>query len=220
MNRLLLAACLWFASPAWATLSVGVGTDFPISAGGYAVLELPARLRISTSVGLLPKPYLNALTGVLVAVDALEPEDADLIGSSLQNALVWRTHLGFRPFGGFFITGGYTLVTLGGGAAASGTIAAVMGETATGSPVTLNIHSTIHQLGGELGYRFGLSRLSVELALGGFGTFTSSTRLSVDGQASPLLTVLLRRGENYLDNALRSYVHGGYVSVRVFFELF
>ena len=58
------------------SLALGAGTDFPLSVHGAALLELPGRVQLSTSLGLLPRSYLEVLNDVLVETGTYDEDEA------------------------------------------------------------------------------------------------------------------------------------------------
>lgn len=214
-------------APGFAALSLGAGSDFPISIGLHARSELGPRLQLGMSLGVLPRPYLDVINDTLVRFGAYDEETAALISAALNNAVVWRTHLGFRPFrsSGFFVTGGYTWIGLGGDLTGSQALYALTGidsDSEQLSNLQLDATAMAHQAGLELGWRWRLGNfLSVEAAAGGFYTFAASSDLSFedDPPLSPLLEPVLSAGERYLEDTLRRHVHGGYVSLRGYVDV-
>src|SRR5437868_4513066 len=79
-------------------LGVEALTDFPIDVGAKVWAEFPYRLRVNTSIGVLPGGYVDVINGILVAADAYTNSDADLIQTALKSSLIWRIHVGWRPF--------------------------------------------------------------------------------------------------------------------------
>jgi hypothetical protein len=72
-------------------------TDVPVQPGAKVTLEFPFRVQLSTSVGALPAAYIDLINAVVVAADGYDKQTADLVSDALQNSLVWRLHVGFRP---------------------------------------------------------------------------------------------------------------------------
>jgi hypothetical protein len=212
-------------------LTATVGTWFPVDVGAQLALETPYRLQIATSVGVMPRPYVQLIDDVMVAAHAYDADTASLVEAALKNSLVWRTQVGWRPFAawGFFFQASYSLVTLGGDLTGSQAIAAATGRTlpaeASGR-LDVDAKSTLHLLGLELGYRWlVLDRLAVQLVLGGLGTFAASTNLALrNASATPRLASamapMLRAGEQYLDDTYRSYVFAGYLGLQVGYRFF
>ena len=216
-------------STAPVSLSLGAGTDFPLSVHGAALLELPGRVQLSTSVGLMPRSYLEVLDDVLVRAGAYGEDDAQLVEDSLSSAVVWRTFLGWRPFAqrGFYFAGGYTLITLGGNVTSTRTLFSALGidvpEDLLDEVALARVHSTLHQGALELGWQWNLpARLKLKLGLGGFTTFASSSSLEAE-VAEPFATLaqpLLDTAEGELNDTYRGNVHGAYASLALYFTLF
>ncbi len=196
-------------------ITVEANTDFPLSLGGRVGIESPGRLRLSTSLGFLPELYLQGLNEVAISLDAYDRRRADLIESTLKSSLVWRTHLGWRPFpgAGFYVEGGYGLVALGGEANPETVLVALTGiEPPFGESVLereYDVRSQLHMVDVELGWRWGLgSGLTARTALGGAFTLDSNSRVEPQFEPSnPLLvTAFSRLAEGYLDDTFEKYV--------------
>ncbi|MFP2909150.1 hypothetical protein ACLESD_29730 [Pyxidicoccus sp. 3LFB2] len=210
-------------------LAIGVGTDFPLDVAAFARFEGPGRLRLTTSLGWMPRAYSDTLNTTLVELGAYDELTGELLSASLNNALVWRTHVGWRPFprSGFFFSGGYTLVTLGGDLTGAEAISAATGREVPPSiaeALDVSAASTLHQASAELGWRWSVGgRFGIEAVLGGFYTFSTSTQLTLESGNARFreeLEPLLVAGEDYLDDTLGTYAHAGYVGLRFDYELF
>jgi hypothetical protein len=211
------------------SLALGAGTDFPLSVHVAGLLELPGRVQLSTSLGLLPRSYLEVLNDVLVETGAYGEDEALLVEDSLSSAVVWRTFVGWRPFEhrGFYFAGGYTLLTLGGNVTSTDTLFRALGlevpDELLEEVALARVHSTLHQGAAELGWQWQLpARLKLKLGLGGFTTFAASSSLEPE-VAEPLASLvepLLGPAEVELNDTFRGNVHGGYVSLALYFTLF
>lgn len=210
------------------SLSVEGGTDFPLSLGARGTLELPGRFQLSSGLGYLPRFYVETVNDALVSYGAYDRNTADVIEAALQNSLVWRSHLGWRPFenAGFYLAGGYTLITLGGGLTSGQVFSIFTGQPVPGEeagPQVIDAHSTLHQLSAELGWTWPLlEHLQLRAALGGFYTFEATSDLRFTD--SPALTTLgapfLNAGENKLNNTYTTYVHGPVLTVTLGYVFF
>jgi hypothetical protein len=217
------------AKPARWHLVAGAGTDAPLSVGAHARVEAPSRLRLSTSVGILPGPYVDGINAFVVAVGGYSDATADLVRSALTSSLVWRTHLGFRPVESLGLYGelGYGLVSLGGSATGSEIISGVTGralpssEPASSQP--FDVTSTLHMLDVEVGYDLPVTEvLEVRLAVGGAFTLASSTRIAPGyaPRTPQLVKGFTDYGESYLDDVYTSYVFAPVVSVGIGYRFF
>ncbi len=202
--------------------AAALGTEFPMSVAARGQVEAPFRLRLSTTLGVLPRPYVGAINGFLVGIKAYDQSTADLIGSALSSSLIWRTHVGYRPFRrhGFTVEAGYGLVTLGGGASAATLISAITGQAApeAGADKNYTISSSLHMLDVELGWEWTLfQHLFVRSALGGAFTLGSSTTITPQftPRAPRLQEAFAKVGETYLNDTYRSYVFTPVASIWV-----
>lgn len=208
-------------------LAIGAGTDFPLSVGAYVRSEPAGALVLGTAIGLLPRGYADLISGALVSFNAFDERTGLVVSDALTNALVWRAHLGLRPSAasGFYFTGGYTFIGLGGNVTAAEAIYAFTGSSPPSSANGLSIDARafVHQLGVELGWRWRVGgTFAIEAALGGAYTFSAKSDLIAD--ASPAVALAaepaLLAAEAYLDQRLQDYVHSAYLSLRGYFEIF
>ncbi|HEX8435450.1 hypothetical protein [Archangium sp.] len=197
-------------------ITVEANTDFPLSVGGRLGVESPWRLRLSTSLGYLPGAYLQAVNEGAIALDAYDRDRADLIKEALKSSLVWRTHVGWRPFpgAGLYVEGGYGLVALGGETNPETVLVALTGINPPAGEEVLNreyrVRSVLHMLDVEVGWRWGLGAgWTARTALGGAFTLDSNSRVEPQFEPSnPLLvTAFSRFAEGYLDDTFEQYVH-------------
>lgn len=211
------------AGASW-KLSVEAGTDFPLSVGARVAAEFPSRLRLSTSLGWLPRPYLRAINSVAVDAGAYDRPTADLIESGLQSAVVWRTHVGWRPFAGsgFYLDVGYGLLALGGEASPEEVLVALIGIDPPGDIGDLGrsytVGSLLHLADVELGWQWMVGeRWTVRAALGGAFTFKSAATVEPDYEpAVPALTeAFTTLAENELNDVYQQYVHLPVLSLSV-----
>jgi len=210
-------------APRWRT-AVGVATDFPVDVGARLDVETPFRLRLNTTLGFLPKAYVGAMNGVLEGFGAYDASTGDLIESTIQSSLVWRTHVGYRPFPklGFYFDVGYGLVALGGNASTAALLEGVTGKTlppqdANGTE-TFSAKATLHMLDVEVGWTFALAEhWQLRTALGGAFTLGSSTTITPQftPRAPALVASFAQAADDYLDTTFRDYVLTPVVSVGV-----
>jgi hypothetical protein len=207
-------------------LQVEALTEVPIDVGARVLVEGPARLRLSSGLGVLPSPYVDLINDFVVAIGGYNQQTANLIASSLSSSLVWRTHLGWRPFprAGFVFDVGYGLVTLGGGVNAADAIAAAAGRNAPAKPggATYNVASTLQMIDADLGWEWKLlgDHLVVEAALGFSGTLAASTSATPQGSQSRLKDAFGEEASNYLDGLYTSYVFTPVATVAVGYRFF
>ncbi len=207
-------------------LALGVGTDFPLSVGLNLRSEFGPRLQLGAGLGYLPRPYLRFINRTLVALDAYDEQTSSLIDTALSDALVWRANVGWRPSAqsGFYVTGGYFFLGLGGSVTGSEALHALTGFTPPGElldEVELDVSSRVHGATLELGWRWRPgARLALELALGGFATLSANSEITAEAAVLNVLgSPLLNAGERALTDTLESHLHGGFLSLRGYFEL-
>jgi hypothetical protein len=207
-------------------VAVGAGTDFPIAVGARLEIEARSRLRISTSVGILPGMYVDAISAEVVARGGYGEETGDLVKRSLERAIVWRAHVGARVWRNLYLEVGYGLAALGGSATAGEVIAAMTGQPVppgVGGDSTFDIESTLHMLDVEAGWDLALGHAwRLRVALGGAFTVAASSR--IEPRYTPLspeiADAFAREAQANLDDVYRSYVHVPVLSVSVSHALF
>ena len=219
------------ASAADWRVGVELLTDFPLDVGAGAVVVGPHGLRGRTSVGWLPSAYLALANDVAVELSSSYPEpyseaDAALVESALKDSLVWRIGAGWQPSAehGFSIDVHYGLVTLGGGATTAEVVESTTGRDLSDRAAavgTVEIDSTLHQLGFEASWTFGLEALVersyLRLGLGAAFTVASSSAVRYAGRvrAASAVAAFEDYTEAYLDDVYTQYVHAPTLSVAV-----
>ena len=106
-----------------------VFTAFPTDVGVRGTLEGPGRVRLTGSAGRLPQPYLDAINNTATARGWYDDHTAGLIDTALQDAVVLRAHLGWRPIDrlGFQFEAGFGWMGLGGGLTSAEVLEAMYG---------------------------------------------------------------------------------------------
>lgn len=212
---MLLTLLLPIASAASA--SVEGFTAFPTDIGVRGTVEGPARLRLSTSAGLLPRPYLAAINAVATDQEWYSEKDAGLIEAALEDALVLRLHGGWRPSPrhGFQVEVGYSWVGLGGGLTGAEIIAAEYGidlSPVLGDELDFEAHATLHRLEASFGWEHPLhNRLFLRWDLGASLTLDARARVERQFDAGwllgPSLDQLESDTEVKLEDLLERVVH-------------
>ncbi len=191
-----------------------VGTDAPLDVEAGVLVEAPFRLRLSSTIGVMPSPYATGIVDVLEGVGAIKTPVGNLIESSLDSSLVWRTMVGYRPFRrpGFYAMAGYALVALGGGATQAAALEAATGKmlpsSDQGTARAFTLASTLHTLDVEIGWAWQLPhRVVIEAALGGMFTIAASTSIKPDyTPRDPAATAQYTdQAATYLDGIYTSY---------------
>lgn len=235
LRSLLTFALLLCASPAVAQWHLGVEalTDVPMSAGGRVAVEGPERIRLSTALGVLPGAYVDVINEVAIAAGGYDDTTAEVIGSALSESLVWRTHVGWRPFAdyGLAFDAGYTLAALGGGLTGGALLAAVIGQEPPEPPGgasdrSYSVASALHLIDVEIGWEwFVWEGLWLRAALGGSFTVASATTVEPDFDpqtpaGARAVSAFASFGEAYLDDIYTSYVHTVVISVGAGYRFF
>lgn len=213
-------------------LNLEAVTDVPIDVGARLTLEMPYRLRISTSLGVMPGPYVDVINAIATSAGAYDESTATVIRGALERSLVSRTHLGWRPLRryGWYFEAGYGLVTLGGTVTGRDVLIVTTGlslpEGGRGDALEYDVTSTLHMIDIETGWRFLVwdDRIVLRLALGFAGTVSARTRATpletLPSRASAGAEVLAREAEAYLDDIYTSYVFTPVVTAGVGYRFF
>jgi len=209
-------------------LGIQILTDLPIQVGAKIWLELPYRLRLSTSFGYLPGGYVDIINDILVAAHAYSQSEADLIRSALQSSFIWRLHVGWRPLKnrGFYFEVGYGLASLGGGASSAELIAGVTGKPIPpdlGTNKGYLVSAVLHMVDVEVGWQwFVWKGLSLRAAVGFAGTVGAQTTVKPNFQPRipAAQTGFTSYAASYLDQVYTSYVFAPVVSVAAGWRFF
>jgi len=217
-----VASALWLATAAGVTVELSAGTEFPLALSTRAQVELPYGVLAGASVGWLPPAYVEAMREGLTATGATSAATAELIGASLESALVARAWLGIRPFAahGLFASVGYQLIALGGRLTEREVVSAVLGGPglALGNATLVTVGATLHQVTLEVGWRIRLpARLWLQPSLGVAMTAGAQSKLDFGGGSLPfgLGTTLAEGPQSDLDATLRQYVHLPFVALQL-----
>ncbi len=113
------------------TFTGEVLTDFPLMVGARLQVESPRGLLLTTQLGWMPGGFLDTVHDIAVAAEWYTQLTADLISAALDDAVLWRNRVGWRPWAdsGFYFGGGYAFATLGGGLGSAELISAVTGTS-------------------------------------------------------------------------------------------
>ena len=173
---------------AW-QLGIDVGADIPLDAlnAGF-VLQAPSGVRLSSSVGFLTDVFLGRM-------DAPDGGRAGtvLMHAALHDAIVWRTHLGIKPWRthGFYASAGYTLCSFGGAVTTGDAMSALLDRMLPvdlGSIALVRMSSTLHALDLEAGWEWSLARrFKFRTAISASKIIASSTRLQIEDRTLSIL---------------------------------
>lgn len=201
-------------------LDLRAQTDFPISVGGRLNAELPGRIQLSTAFGVLPGAYVDVINSGIVSAGGYDRFTAYVIRDALRKSLVWRTHLGWRPFEkrGWYFEAGYGLVSLGLAFTPEDALVAALGDDAPGVPddvdraFTYDIRTNLHMIDVESGWRWLMAgdRIVLSAALGFAATVDARTEIEArypnDVTDSGPARALAEIGERRLDEIYERYV--------------
>lgn len=204
-------------------LHVEAGTDVPVQVGGRIEVEGPYRLRLWTSLGVIPRAYVSLIDAASQELGGYNDQTSELIVSSLERSLIWRLQVGWRPWAdaGFAFDAGYMLATLGGDTTGAAVIGAAIGQDVNATNGgEYDIDATLHLVGGEVSYRWHLGDgFGIRAALGFVGTVASDTRVTPLGPTAPARQGLAQGLETYLDDIFTSYVFTPYLGLAGSYDL-
>jgi hypothetical protein len=159
---------------------IGVGADIPLDALNVGVvIQAPSGLRLSSSVGFLADVFLGGM-------DAPEggPAATALMHAALRDAVVWRTHLGMKPWKthGFYASAGYSLCSFGVATTTGDAVSALVDRMLpVGLGSMVHMTSTLHALDLEAGWEWPIAqRFKFRTAISAAMIIASSTSLHVD----------------------------------------
>ncbi len=198
-------------------------TDVPIMVGGHLVVETPSRLRIGNSLGVMPGAYVDLINDTATSFEWYGDATAAIIEAVVEDALVWRSHLGWRPFAerGFYVETGYTFVGLSGGTVDESLLVEATGEKppsrpSGGSKFEFEAEAAMHMIDVELGWQWNVwEAVWLRTALGGAFTLSSSAKVErqFDAPAAAAWDAFEDESEAYLVDTFESYGHTAVFSV-------
>ena len=165
-----------------------VGTELPVAVGGKLIARWSKGLRLTTGVGYLPRAYVALINeAVQQFPSSYDASTGDLIEETLQNSVIWHTHLGWQTKGGFYVDAGYRLAALGGGTSTEALLIATTDwEGGNGENASSNyaVSSTLHMADLEVGWHTDIDdKWSIR---GGIGiTATLAASATVDAENIP-----------------------------------
>jgi hypothetical protein len=210
-------ALVRMAAAAPVSVDVQAMTVAPLDIGGRVTVEGPFRLRASTEIGALPPAYLDLINTICVSAGCYDETTASLISATLDGAVVWRTHLGWRPWAkhGCFFTAGYGLLALGGGLTGEEALEAATGRAPAFADghIGFDAAATTHMVDGTLGWEWAVKRHFLIRAEAGMA-FTVAADVHVTPQQSTgfpriddALGALGDEAADYLHDEIVGYVH-------------
>ena len=229
----LIAAAFFFSAIGQTLLQTEALTDYPLEIGGKVLVESEQGIRLNTSLGFLPSFYMQNINAICVGMDAYDQKTADLLLIATQSSLVWRTHVGWRPFRRHGLYGeiGYGLIGLGGAAASAELISIASGVSIpenSSEQDGYTVSSTLSMIDFEIGWHWELQRrMTVRLALGYTKTLGASTVITPenDVQMPNFISeptpreVFAKSAEEYLNDIYTSYVSTPVISIAVGFNI-
>jgi hypothetical protein len=171
---------------------IAVGADIPVDALNVGfVIQAPSGVRLSSSVGFMTDVFL----GHMDAPDGGHAATV-LMHAALRDSIVWRTHLGMKPWKthGFFASAGYSMCSFGGTVTGGDALSALVDRMvpfALGSMQLVHMTSTLHALDLEAGWEWSIAhRFKFRTAISAATMIAASTRLHVEDGSLAILSLL------------------------------
>ena len=206
-----------------------VGTEIPVTVGATVVAIWPRGWRVSSGLGYLPASYVALINEVVQQFPySYDADTGDLIEETLQNSLIWRTHLGWQTDYGLYFEGGYRLTTLGGGTSTEALLVGITdweGGTDGSGSAAYDVTSTLHMLDAEVGWSSDITeRWAFRTGIGVAATFAASS--SVASKTPPsgparqrFVTEFEAFSERYLVDTYNEYVITPVLSIALAYRL-
>jgi hypothetical protein len=194
-------------------LTAELGTEVPVDLALGAALEAPYGLRLGTSLGYVPGPYVDLINALSTSFEFYDDATASLIRDVLQSSLVWTTRVGWRPWSQLTIDAAYSLVTLGGSATSEEVLQAFTTTPPPGSASDepYDVSSTLHMLRIDIGWTFWIGDVFLRPSIGAAVTLDAGTTVDPGSTGMPARDRARRAfGKGvaaYLDDTYTSYVH-------------
>ena len=166
---------------------------------------------------------------VVVGFGGYDSATANVVSQALADSLSWRFAIGVRPVSGsgFYLHGGYTPLTLGGGVSGEDLLSVATDQVAgdLGTANSYTVDSTLHLVDIEFGWRWKFLKSWVAtLGIGFAATVASSTTVHPKFQPVPLAAEAVDTFSNqagtYLDSMYQRYVFTPTISFGLGFNVF
>lgn len=182
-----------------------LSTEIPLFLGVRCNVESPQRLRFGVSVGVLPSDYTDIINSVVVSLGGYDRATAELIKLSLDDSLVTRFDLGWRPFEtyGFYVQVGYRHVSFEGVAPGSSVAEIIDAESPEHHrQIRYEVASTLRMIDTELGWQWVLPwGTEVRAGLGFAATLSAQSEVN----AVFLLTDFEETASTFLKRTFEQY---------------
>jgi hypothetical protein len=164
-------------------LTLELVTDVPLHAGGRLDMDLPSGLKLHTTLGGMPEDYIGVINSAVISLGGYDTKTAEVVAAALKDSLVWRVHVGWRPSvnDAFYLSAGYTLITLGGGVSGEDLLSLATDEEpdSVSTAHVYAVDSTLHLLDVEVGWSWlFLKTYTLRVSAGFSGTINASTKVS------------------------------------------
>jgi hypothetical protein len=206
-------------------LGVEAVTDFPLYVGAQVWVELPYRIRLSTSFGEMPDGYLDVINDVATSAGLYNQQTADLLEEALDHAFTWRLHAGWRPFknrGGYIEAGFGTLDAH----ANLGITSLIQLATGINPPMEANLglgfrfNTLVETVGVEVGWMWmPWKDLTLRVSLGFAATVGAQVTVTPNF-ATSLQGVFTRLVGGYVEDLIEKYLYIPTVGLAIGWRLY
>jgi hypothetical protein len=200
-------------------------TDFPLYIGGQVWVQLPHRLRLTTSFGEMPDFYMSTINGIATHAGVYSNATGELIKEAIDRALSWRIQLGWVPWKnhGAYFEVGFGVIELQAGLALADVI-----NAATGYPIPqipgigfgFKIDSIVETVGGEVGWIwYPWRNLTVRVGVAFHAPVAAQVSLEAKFITNGKLP-FARFAEDYMAELLRRYLYVPTIALAVGWRIY
>jgi hypothetical protein len=208
------------------TLELLVGFNAPLELAAGVELVLPWRIRLGTSVGVLPRSVERAGNAQLVEHGAYARSFGELVDASAERALLWHAHLAVKPWKrhGFLATVGYGVAWIHGTATVpqvADAIGIMIPDDVPLGDVHCDVRSRLPLLDAELGWEWRWHRhWSLRVNLGAAVILGARTHVTLQPPIDDdRLRDLMSRAQAKIDHVYTTYGKTPLLSVLLGFQL-
>jgi len=208
------------------TLEFLVGFNAPLELAAGVELVLPWRIRLGTSVGVLPRSVARAGNTQLVEHGAYARSYGDLVDASMERVLLWHAHVAVKPWKrhGFLATVGYGVAWIHGTATLSQVADAVgvmIPDDVPLGDVRCDVRSRLPLLDAELGWEWRWHRhWSLRVNLGAAVILGARTHVTLQPAIDDdRLRDLMSRAQAKIDHVYTTYGKTPLLSVLLGYQL-
>ncbi len=202
-------------------------TNAPVDIGGRVTIEAPFRVRLSMGFGAIPGAYVGLINDALATAGAYDGFVARSVDAAFNRGTSWRSQIGLRPFknSGFYLDGGYAVITLQGRLSGSdvAAMAANFDVDTTGiDQGAYELETEVRMWAAEMGWQGQLNDgLVFGIGIGVLGTLSSKSlvRTSSEAGSSGPQGLATTAAVAFLDQQIETYGYLPTLTVRLGYDL-